>query len=325
MKDFTFIIQEKVKLYSQFIKSMADSNQNHHFNKKSGGFPLLCGDINQSFYEQSFFDELIENTTWRYLVNGVLKELFKAKLCEENDFKIEWSYMHPQLTSSFIEDIENRYPVEFTIIECGVKTAFRYTNCYFLEKYWDSFFEKRGLDQFIILDFSNGVQSSFLHPLLVPEKYRSKVKRIPFETFFASYFSTECYEYYVKETSRAISDSYKYVGLQTVSNLTLQSLPYFIESEQSVVEAYPYSKKEYEINKALLYKAKQWYGCGIISDDDKKTIQNNFKKRFLTMLGSEDHAQSFITSEYLYCTLKDNNHFDYTSIVSGYLKAIEQL
>ena len=49
------------------------------------------------------------------------------------------------------------------------------------------------------------------------------------------------------------------------------------------------------------------------------------EKRYLALCGKEDFAHSFITSEYLYQTLRGNNEFDYTAIVSGYLKSVEQL
>ena len=43
------------------------------------------------------------------------------------------------------------------------------------------------------------------------------------------------------------------------------------------------------------------------------------------MIGESDFAKSFITSEYMYHQHYDDYHFDYTAIVSGYLKSIEQL
>ena len=43
------------------------------------------------------------------------------------------------------------------------------------------------------------------------------------------------------------------------------------------------------------------------------------------MVGSEEFAESFRTSEWLYYSLKDLKHFDYTAVISGYLKSVEQL
>src|SRR5690606_5199181 len=52
---------------------------------------------------------------------------------------------------------------------------------------------------------------------------------------------------------------------------------------------------------------------------------------FLTMrmeqafVGFTDFARSYLTSEYLYRYFEGNSLFDYTPIVSGYIKSIEQL
>ena len=50
-----------------------------------------------------------------------------------------------------------------------------------------------------------------------------------------------------------------------------------------------------------------------------------FDKLYETMVSSNEYATSFITSEWLYDSFKGKKNFDYTSVVSGYLKSIEQL
>lgn len=47
--------------------------------------------------------------------------------------------------------------------------------------------------------------------------------------------------------------------------------------------------------------------------------------RYKALVGKSDFAKSFLTSEYLYSQYNENDLFDYTAIVSGYLKSIEQL
>ncbi len=49
------------------------------------------------------------------------------------------------------------------------------------------------------------------------------------------------------------------------------------------------------------------------------------RKLYKVLVGRNDFAKSFLTSEYLYSQYNENDLFDYTSIVSGYLKSIEQL
>ncbi len=69
------------------------------------------------------------------------------------------------------------------------------------------------------------------------------------------------------------------------------------------------------------------------TEENSKRIIQDFKitEYFLknhmvrTFVGWSKHAKSFLTSEYLYRYFKNNPMFDYTPIVSGYLKSIELL
>lgn len=46
---------------------------------------------------------------------------------------------------------------------------------------------------------------------------------------------------------------------------------------------------------------------------------------YKAMIGDQEFAESFITSEWLFHSLKELKHFDYTAVISGYLKSVEQL
>lgn len=49
------------------------------------------------------------------------------------------------------------------------------------------------------------------------------------------------------------------------------------------------------------------------------------RKLYKALVGKGDYAKSFLTSEYLYSQYNESDLFDYTAIVSGYLKSVEQL
>lgn len=49
------------------------------------------------------------------------------------------------------------------------------------------------------------------------------------------------------------------------------------------------------------------------------------RKLYKVLVGKGDFAKSFLTSEYLYSQYNENDLFDYTAVVSGYLKSVEQL
>ncbi len=64
-----------------------------------------------------------------------------------------------------------------------------------------------------------------------------------------------------------------------------------------------------------------------LEEEDYRIVEANYRGRRLyrALLGTEEFARCFITAEYLYTIFGEGFHFDYTSVVSGYLKCIEQL
>ena len=59
----------------------------------------------------------------------------------------------------------------------------------------------------------------------------------------------------------------------------------------------------------------------------EEKIGKNFREgsRYLALTGNAKFAKSFVTSEYLYKIFKEGLSLDYTSVVAGYIKAVEQL
>lgn len=325
MKDISSVIHQKSKLFLDHIKLFSDSSRIHHFTQKNGGFPVFMID-NRDYYEQSYFEELIENSVWRYLVNGVFRDLFSNEYCLRNSIACEWQEMNPQLTSTFVEVIEDRYFVEFTIRRDDRREGYRYTNRYFTEEQFNQSMNKRNLDFLFVIDFSSDVQSAFLHPLFIPQSLNDKIQKITLKEFFTNFFSATDYDIYVQEARKAVKEAYQYVGKQTITNLTSQQMPFFRKQVLDEVLQFSYTTAVYKPNKAIKQTVKQWLGNGSISEKDKQIVQSGFfdEERYRSLVGSMEFARSFITSEYLYQTLK-NNSFDLTSIVTGYFKSIEQL
>ena len=327
MRDISTIIQQNSKRFLDNIKSLSDMSRVHHIEKKNGGFPVFMID-NKEYYEQSYFDELIENSIWRFLVNGVLRDLFTPEYCSANNITFEWQEMHPQLTAFYVEHIEARYPIEFIIARNGKREGYRYTNCYISnkERYCD-FLKSRNLDKLYVIDFSSATQSSFMHPLVVPKGLSGIVNRLPFRDFFCDFFTENEYEEYLSKAREAVKAAYQYVGKQTVTNLTYQQLPYFLKQALAEVLAFPYKTTKYKPTIFPSKDAQSWYGKGVLPKADMDIILSNYfdLERYQALVGKESFAKSFITSEYLYQTLTENNKFDLTAIVTGYLKSIEQL
>ena len=326
--DYQEIIDQNIKQFLNRIKSWADLGQHHEFKNKSGGFPLFL-EGRELYYKQCFFDERIENAIWKYLLNNVLKALFSDNYCSERGISVAWEDMHPQVTSSYVEDIEKWYPIEFTIEQNGKRIAYRYTNWYCPIEIRDRILAKNEIDEMVIIDFSSDEMSFSLHPALVSDK----VSSMPAKDFFEYYFPGNFYASYLKHVRKAVAEADKYVGYQTVSNLSSQNLPLFIDKMLEKIKKIEFSNPKYQYQVMNMDTLKQWqkekYGNSenVITKEDFEHMNRRFfdNERFLAMGGKSDFAHSFITSEYLYETMRDNNLLDFTAIVCGYLKSVEQL
>lgn len=333
MHSIELILKEKTAQFSDWIKKLADMSQAHHFSNKAGGFPVFFE--NQIYNEQSFFEEKIENAIWKILVNDFLKDMFSDEYCTNKGIFVEWKKMHPQITYSYVEKTEEKYPLEFVVVSDVKRTGYRYTNCYWFEEQMEAVFKNNSLDDLRIIDFSSDKISSFMHPPMVSQKFTSFVSIITLRDFFVEFFSEEEYDTYLSNVQTAVLEAYKYVGLQSVSNLTPQHLPFFIKGILEDLSFSTLSSKSYSIihEDNLKPKLKKEFKNNLndpntpFTDKDYKELDRLFygEKRYLALCGKEAFAHSFITSEYLYQTLRSNNEFDYTAIVSGYLKSVEQL
>ena len=74
--------------------------------------------------------------------------------------------------------------------------------------------------------------------------------------------------------------------------------------------------------KKFLYLFQSFFSDSTLEDMQKQYVLKGF---FNSILGNNEYSQSFITSEWLFHSLDGKRNFDYTSVISGYLKSIEQL
>ena len=234
--------------------------------------------------------------------------------------------MHPQMTTSYVEVIEESNFIEFIITRNERREGYRYTNCYYYELHLRELMAMRDLDKLYVIDFSSDIQSAFIHPLVAPPELKDIIQKITLKDFFCDFFSDAEYDEYVLVARNAVEEAYKYVGKQTVTNLTYQHLPNFLQKALHELTTFPYASTVYVPNTRLKKQASIWYGAGALSESDRKIIREDFfeLERYCALIGNKDFAKSFITSEYLYQTLKGNNRFDFTGIVTGYFKSIEQ-
>lgn len=164
-------------------------------------------------------------------------------------------------------------------------TGYRYSDCYYNDDQLDRIFESNNLDELKIIVFSESMPS---RPLLIPQNYTDRVRRFLLKDFFDEYFSEEDYQYYVSTVRNTVAEAYAYIGLDTISELTVQNLPYFIEALEDKLRRTDYDslRNPYRIidENRKHYNNKHQ----LILPEDFDTLDQNFfeDERYLAMTGS---------------------------------------
>lgn len=161
------------------------------------------------------------------------------------------------------------------------------------------------------------------------------INLITLKQFFVEYIGNEdLYRLYVSKTSGAIDEVYRNVNMKSIPMLTNRYMFDFKDKLKSLLLSKSNEIKKYTVVNIKHINENRNYDNGRVNlENYSKRLYNldilNSKyideNRYLSLIGTNDYAKSFITSEYLYEQFNKDNLFDYTSIVSGYLKSIEQL
>ena len=161
------------------------------------------------------------------------------------------------------------------------------------------------------------------------EKAGIRLESISLKSFFCTYFSAEEYDVFVECVEQYLEETREISGCTSIKYLSSMNLAVQKIYEEKILSDWDYKNYQYKIidskNKRIqnyLYLANT-----VIPENELKNIDANYiqRKLFKSMLGCNEYAESFITSEWLYHSLKGKKNFDYTSVISGYLKSIEQL
>ena len=134
--------------------------------------------------------------------------------------------------------------------------------------------------------------------------------------FFETYFSEEEYSCF-NEMLRAYIDKVRNcIGYDIIRTLTPGSQVNFLKITENEILKYAY---DYLLNKKI-----QQY---TLEPSEFDKIKHNFLhlKTYSGLLGSKDYAESFVTAEGLFDSMKKAQAIDLTIIGMGYCKAIEQL
>lgn len=156
-----------------------------------------------------------------------------------------------------------------------------------------------------------------------------KLKSISVKYFFDHYFGANewvSFKAGIEQYLQKARDRIGYKSLKYLSPMNLSSRKMY---EEKILASWQYEGYKYQIInqdkeevKKFLYLSNHTIDSETINEMVSAYIGNRLYK---TMIGQNEYAVSFITSEWLYNSLKGTKNYDLTAIISGYLKSIEQL
>lgn len=187
------------------------------------------------------------------------------------------------------------------------------------------FMNENSLDYVYIISLKRNTQKNSNRKNILDNKC---ISMISIEDFFEMFFSMDDYLNFEKEAIKFTENIKNYLGKKTIETLSPIDLASFRNYAKKTLREWPYTNKRYQIINPTYEKLK--INAESIQKITNETFEKNIKtyideKLYTVMVGTENFAESFITAEWLYQSLKDNTNFDYTVIISGYLKSIEQL
>lgn len=139
--------------------------------------------------------------------------------------------------------------------------------------------------------------------------------------FWEKYFGVEEYNRFCNAVKIFIDDVKEYIGYAYIKTLGSAALINFKRITEHEI-----SSENYDL---LLAKNIRDI-CGkeiILPEADYKKIREQFfdERTLLVLIGTRDFAESIITAEWLYSSMKQAKAIDLTVIGTGYFKAVEQV
>ncbi len=275
----------------------------------ASGFPIFEM-ANKEFYEYSYCERFMEAALRDEVINPIIGYLFSEKGLE-----IELPDRNGIYVSFSNESIENCFPFEFRIKDGSSYVGVRYTGMTEKDYNFKRILKEHKIKRVVVVRWVDEI------------KYRqdsSLVKEQTAYEFFTEHFDKETADYFLQEVRLAVKKANVEAGFQTIPMLSLKNLSSFKGNRLSVFCQTKYSEMRYQIVEGSVIE--NWKDFSLSSDDlsilDEIFVGGELYRVFD---GHKKYSKCFMTSEYLYSIFKEGNSFDYTAVVSGYLKAVEQL
>lgn len=291
--------------YKNFIRNTA---------RNGSDFPLFSI-ASDNFYIYQKYERVLQSDIRNYLINPILEELLNN--C---GYKVESQLEKLRKHSGYSNDKIELYgicPFQFIFTKNNLRYGVRYTNLYDTDDIVKDLIKNFQIDKVIILHFSNEQDFGL-------NQYREviNISDCSIKMFFDEFINENLYHYFLTTLEEVIEEMQKLIGFDTIPSINISNITGVKLELRETLNNIDF--------RLLTYNSSKEFDS--LDRNDLSNICSNLDNgKAQILIGDSDFAQSYITSEYLYQVLVDKFNynkleykFDYTSVVAGYLKTIEQ-
>ncbi len=284
--------------------------------KSRSGFEALVLSSEEEI-EHEFFKSGQDFFIRTHIVNPIMHSLFD--LCR---VQVSW----PKSVIIFQADndrYEQSNPIEFIVSAGDKRVGYRYTDLDNLSLDRVSrLMAEHSIERLVVVDWSGAEPSALKqsdHELRIGNSIR--IDRVTSAELFDEFFPAGLYGEFISRVHSAIRQAEEIVGYQVVPRFSIPRLASFKTEMLDGIHKTISSLRDEDfecVNNKVKY--------GLTEKDQAMLDQAFFHDGWGRSLGgTKGFAKCLMTSEYLRAAFRQGGEFDYTSIVCGYLKAVEQL
>ena len=267
--------------------------------------------LNDEYSELKFFERVLVEKIREHLVLSVFEGLFKLHRIKTTLYETRKCVWHSNTS------LEKSVPLMFITNIDGTRIGYRFANSVDDEDELQELMHYYQINTIAILQFESTIP--YDRNDYISESLKQYESYVSLESFFEKYFSLEEYRLYIHMTRKAVKQANEIIGLRTIRTMSGQNLSNFKEIMLPEYSSIPDKIWNYDFSKS----SKIW---GNINENDYAVLNESFvtNKLYQAFCGKEDFAKCFVTSEYLFHTVGKKELFDYTSVICGYTKSVEQ-
>lgn len=306
------ILDEQTELFKNNIAIELESTHDQWF--ENFGFPIF-GVSSKDYHEQVYFQSYLESYT-RKMINGILKSIIDYEVSDEIKWpEFDYSGIYNGYTNS---EYESEFGFEF--INVDRKIGYRYSSFHYDEI--DSLLSPGSIENIKLVLWQDEVASfefgnDCASVITLWELFQELFEEMNCDEIKAMY------DLFVEYATNAVEQANSMISLTTMPGFTSA---YLHKNRVEIV-----SDLEKDVSSAQSFYVKNTNYKD--TEEKSKDLVSVYKlhelflqkKYAYAFVGTTAYAKSFLTSEYLYRYFKKNPMFDYTPIVSGYIKSVEQL